>query len=251
MIAKFAAVPFKSKFIFQGNRWSFSLPKPGINLSFSFRMRESKKEKQARVLKIIAQLRKIYPDPKCALDFSNPFELLVATVLSAQCTDKRVNLVTPAVFKRCQTVKAYTELASKDLEKLIRSTGFYKNKTKSILGAAQKVMTEFGGEVPRTMEELVTIPGVGRKTANVILGNAFGIPGMPVDTHMIRLNNLLKLTAQKDPVKIESELTKIVPENEWTEYSHLIILHGRARCIARRPDCEHCEIRDLCPSKKR
>lgn len=211
-------------------------------------MKETENEKKRRILKIIESLRRAYPDAKCALNFSNPFELLVATVLSAQCTDKRVNLVTPAVFKRCKTVKDYTELAAEDLEKMIKSTGFYKNKTKSILGAAKKVLNEFGGKVPQAMEELVTIPGVGRKTANVILGNAFGIPGMPVDTHMIRLNNLLKLTKQRDPVKIESELTKLVPEKDWTEYSHLIIYHGRERCFARRPDCSGCEIRNLCPS---
>lgn len=213
-------------------------------------MKESESEKKKRVLEIIARLRKVYPDAKCALDFSNPFELLVATVLSAQCTDKRVNLVTPAVFKRCKTVKDYTEIAPEELEKLVQSAGFYKNKTRSILGAAKKVREEFGGKVPQTMEELVTIPGVGRKTANVILGNAFGVPGMPVDTHMIRINNLLKMTRHKDPVKIEMDLTKLVPEKDWTEYSHLIILHGRARCVARRPDCAQCEISDLCPSAR-
>lgn len=213
-------------------------------------MKESETDKKKRVLKIIARLRKAYPDAKCALDFSNPFELLVATVLSAQCTDKRVNMVTPAVFKRCKTVKDYTELEASELEKMVQSAGFYKNKTRSILGAAKKVHEEFGGKVPQTMEELVTIPGVGRKTANVILGNAFGVPGMPVDTHMIRINNLLKLTKHQDPVKIETDLTKLVPEKDWTEYSHLIILHGRARCVARRPDCAHCEISDLCPSAR-
>lgn len=211
-------------------------------------MKESLNEKKKRAAKIIKRLRAVYPDAKCALDFSNPFELLAATILSAQCTDKRVNMVTPALFKRCPKIRDYAELRPSELEKMIQSAGFYKNKARSILGAAEKILKEFNGEVPRTMEELVTLPGVGRKTANVILGNAFGIPGMPVDTHMIRINNLLKLTRQKDPVKIETELTALVPEKDWTEYSHLIILHGRARCVARRPDCPRCEIKDLCPS---
>ena len=213
-------------------------------------MKEKIQEKKKRIAAIIRRLRKVYPGVRCELDFSNPFELLAATVLSAQCTDKRVNLVTPNLFERCQSIQDFAEIPQSELEKMIQSTGFYRNKAKSILGAAKKILEEFGGEVPRTMQALVGLPGVGRKTANVILGNAFGIPGMPVDTHMIRLNNLLKLTRHKDPVKIETELTALVPEKDWTDYSHLIIRHGRARCIARRPDCVNCEINDLCPSRK-
>lgn len=211
-------------------------------------MPESQEQKHKRILKIIARLRKVYPNVKCALDFSTPFELLAATVLSAQCTDKRVNMVTPALFKRCPTIKSYTEAPLPEIEKIIQSTGFYKNKAKSIQGAARNVIERFGGKVPKKMEDLVTLPGVGRKTANVILGNAFGIPGIPVDTHMIRINNLLKLTAHIDPVKIETDLMKIVPVKEWTDYSHLIIQHGRVRCVARRPDCGGCEIQEFCPS---
>ena len=214
-------------------------------------MKESIQDKKKRVKAIIRRLRKAYPDAKCALNFSNPFELLAATVLSAQCTDKRVNMVTPELFKRCKTLKDYVALPIPELEKIIRSTGFYKNKAKSISGAAKQILERFHGKVPDRMEDLVTLSGVGRKTANVILGNAFGIPGLTVDTHMIRLNRLLGLTPHSDPVKIEMDLMALVPKHEWTNYSHWVIHHGRARCIARRPDCIHCEIRDLCPSAKK
>ncbi|MBI3313609.1 MAG: endonuclease III [Candidatus Omnitrophica bacterium] len=213
-------------------------------------MTESLEQKKKRVLKIISRLRKVYPDAKCALNFSNAFELLTATILSAQCTDKRVNIVTPGLFKKYKTVTAFAEAEPAELEKDIRSTGFYKNKAKSIIGAAKEVMNQFGGKVPDKMENLVTLPGVGRKTANVVLGNYFDVPGLTVDTHMTRINRLLGLTRNTDPVKIEFDLMKIVPQKEWTEFSHLIIHHGRARCIARRPDCLHCEIRELCPYGK-
>jgi endonuclease-3 len=173
---------------------------------------------------------------------------LAATVLSAQCTDKLVNLVTPALFKKYPGARAFAAAKPGEVEKAIHSTGFYRNKTKNILGAAKAVLERFGGEVPSRMEDLVTLPGVGRKTANVILGNAFGIPGIPVDTHMIRINRLLGLTRHADPVKIEFDLMELIPEKEWTLYSHLIIHHGRACCVARRPDCRYCEVRDLCPS---
>jgi len=205
------------------------------------------KDKQARVQALIARLRQAYPDAHCALHYKNPLELMVATILSAQCTDERVNKVTPALFKRFKTARAYAEGSLEEIQGLIRSTGFYQNKARNIQGAAQKIEKEFFGKVPQTMAELVGLPGVGRKTANVILGNAFGIPGMPVDTHMIRVNNRLGLTREKDPVKIEAELTALVPQAEWTLYSHWIISHGRARCQARKPDCESCEIADLCP----
>ena len=172
----------------------------------------------------------------------------MTTVLSAQCTDKLVNRVSPVLFKKYPSIRAFAFADLERIEKIIRSTGFYRNKTKNILGAAKTVLERFGGEVPARMEDLITIPGVGRKTANVILGNAFGIPGIAVDTHMIRINRLLGLTRHADPVKIEFDLMKLVPERNWTLYSHLIIHHGRVRCFARRPDCRRCEIRDLCPS---
>ncbi len=211
-------------------------------------MKETLAARKKRVRAIFLRLRKAYPESRCALSFRTPWELLVATVLSAQCTDKLVNQVTPALFKKYPSVRAFATADPKAVEKAVRSTGFYRNKTKSIIGAAKAVLERFGGEVPACMEDLVTIPGVGRKTANVILGNAFGIPGIAVDTHMIRINRLLGLTRHEDPVKIEFDLMELVPEKNWTLYSHLIIHHGRARCFARRPDCGHCEIRALCPS---
>jgi endonuclease-3 len=212
------------------------------------KMQESGAQKKKRVLRIMQKLRKVYPGVKCALDFSNPLQLLVATILSAQCTDRRVNLVTPALFKKYKTAADYAGADSEELENLIRSTGFYKNKTKNIQGAARVLLAHYGGIIPPRMEDLVTLPGVGRKTANVLLGNAFGIPGLPVDTHMIRINRLLGLTQNRDPVKIEFDLMKVLRPENWVEYSHLIIHHGRARCVARRPDCPHCEINGLCPS---
>lgn len=192
-------------------------------------------------------LRKAYPGLRCAIHFSNPWELLVATILSAQCTDKMVNKVTPVLFKKYPDIRSVADAVPKDFEKDIRSTGFYKNKTKNILASAREVLDRFGGKVPARMEDLVTLPGVGRKTANVILGNAFGIPGISVDTHMMRINRLLGLTQHTDPVKIEFDLMALVPHKDWTAYSSLIIHHGRVRCFARRPDCLHCEILKFCP----
>ncbi len=211
-------------------------------------MKESLEQKKKRVLKIITRLKKSNPDPKCALDFSNPLELLVATILSAQCTDKRVNMVTPAVFKKYKTAKDYAKADPGEFEGHIHSTGFYKNKAKNILGAAKEIVNRFGGIVPSRLEDLVTLPGVGRKTANVVLGNAYDTAGLTVDTHMIRLNRRLGLTTHTDPVKIELDLMKLVPQKQWTNYSHWIIHHGRTRCPARKPDCPNCEIRGLCPS---
>ncbi len=211
-------------------------------------MKENREQKKNRVLKIIKVLAKAYPDAKCALDFKNPLELLVATILSAQCTDKRVNMVTPHLFRKYKTAKDYASADPREFEEAVRSTGFYKNKARNIRLAARGIAERFAGKVPARLEDLVTLPGIGRKTANVVLGNAFGIPGLTVDTHMIRLNGRLGLTAQKDPVKIERDLMEIVPQKEWTEYSHLIIHHGRARCGARKPDCAGGEIRALCPS---
>jgi endonuclease-3 len=210
-------------------------------------VRETFADKKKRVRVIFRRLRKAYPDIRCAIHFTTPWELLVATVLSAQCTDKLVNQVTPALFKKYPGVQAFADADPEEVEKAVHSTGFYRNKTKNILGAAKAVLERFGGKVPACMDDLITIPGVGRKTANVILGNAFGIPGISVDTHMIRINRLLGLTQHADPVKIEFDLMKWVPQKDWTLYSHFIIHHGRVRCFARRPDCEHCEIRDVCP----
>lgn len=213
-------------------------------------MRESFEDKKKRVFKITGVLRKKYPNAHCALHFSNPLELLVATILSAQCTDKRVNLVTPALFKKYRRAADYANADPEALEKAIRSAGFYKNKAKNIMAACRTIVEQFKGDVPGKMEDLVSLRGVGRKTANVVLGNAFGVPGIPVDTHMIRVNRRLGLTDHSDPVKIEFDLMALVPKKDWTEYSHLIIYHGRARCFARKPDCGHCEIRKLCPSAK-
>ncbi len=211
-------------------------------------MKETLAAKKKRVRAIFLRLRKAYPDSRCALYFSTPWELLVATVLSAQCTDKLVNQVTPALFKKYPNVRAFAAADPGEVEQAVRSTGFYRNKTKNILGAARAILEKFGGKVPARMEDLTTIPGVGRKTANVVLGNAFGVPGIAVDTHMIRINRLLGLTRHTEPVKIEFDLMELVPEKAWTLFSHGIIHHGRARCVARRPDCQHCEIRGLCPS---
>jgi endonuclease-3 len=211
-------------------------------------MKETLENKKKRVRAISRKLRRAYPDAACALHFGTPWELLVATVLSAQCTDKLVNRVTPALFKKYPGVRAFASANARGVEKAIHSTGFYRNKARNILGAAKAVLERFGGKVPARMEDLVILPGVGRKTANVILGNAFGVPGIAVDTHMIRINRLLGLTRHTDPVKIEFDLMALVPKKDWTLYSHRIIRHGRARCFARRPDCGHCEIRDLCPS---
>jgi endonuclease-3 len=208
---------------------------------------ESSASRAARAKKIVRQLAKMYPDARCALDFENPLELLIATVLSAQCTDKRVNMVTPALFQRYPTAKAYATASPRHLEKMIASTGFFRNKTKSIISACRRIVNEHGGEVPGTMEELVKLPGVGRKTANVLLGNAFGIPGLTVDTHMIRVNRRLGLTRHTDAVKIEQDLMQLIPEREWTMYSHRIIHHGRTICQARKPACESCGLAPLCP----
>ena len=211
-------------------------------------MNKKTKALQRRARAILRKLDKVYPDIQCAIHFSTPWELLVATVLSAQCTDKLVNQVTPALFKKYPGPEAFVGADPREVERAIHSTGFYRNKTRNILGAAKAVLERFNGEVPPKMEDLVTIPGVGRKRANVILGNAFGIPGLSVDTHMIRLNRLLGLTRHQDPVKIEFDLRELVPQKDWTLFSHLVIHHGRMRCVARRLDCLHCEIQSLCPS---
>jgi endonuclease III len=204
-----------------------------------------------RVKQLVRIWPKIYPDAHTELTFKNPLELLIATILSAQCTDKRVNLVTPALFKKYRTAKDYATAPPAELEKAIRSTGFFRSKTKSIRGATSKIVEKFAGQVPSTMEELRELPGVGRKTANVMLGNAFGKnEGIVVDTHVIRLSQRLGLTKKKDAVKIELDLMKLVPREHWTNWSHWLIWHGRRRCYARRPDCFNCEVFKLCPSGK-
>ncbi|PYO88788.1 MAG: endonuclease III [Gemmatimonadetes bacterium] len=206
-------------------------------------------ERKARARKIIARLKREYPDATCALHHQNALELVVATILSAQCTDARVNMVTPHLFAKYRTAADYAAADPRVLEKEIQSTGFFRNKTKSIMGMAQALVERHGGEVPQTMEELTALPGVGRKTANVILGTWFKKnEGVVVDTHVHRLTKLLGLTRQDDPVKIEQELMEIVPRDDWTWFSHTLILHGRAVCIARRPRCAECVINRLCPS---
>jgi len=206
-------------------------------------------ERKARARKIIARLKREYPDATSALHHSNALELVVATILSAQCTDARVNMVTPHLFAKYRTAAAYAAADPRVLEKEIQSTGFFRNKTKSIIGMAQALVERHAGEVPQTMEELTALPGVGRKTANVILGTWFKKnEGVVVDTHVHRLTKLLGLTRQDDPVKIEQDLMAIVPRDHWTWFSHTLILHGRAVCIARRPKCAECVINRLCPS---
>lgn len=196
--------------------------------------------------KVVDFLSREYPEPKCALDHETPAQLLFATILSAQCTDVRVNMVTPALFKKYPTVESLAKAKPKDVEKIIFSTGFYKNKTKSLIGAAKAITKQYGGELPRSLAELTELPGVGRKTANVLLGNAFGIPGLVVDTHVKRLSNLLGLTEEQDPVKIEFALMELVPKEKWTDFSHWLILHGRSVCIARRPKCVSCVLQKDC-----
>jgi endonuclease-3 len=198
-----------------------------------------------------ARLAAAYPDAHCALDHRNAYELLVATILSAQCTDARVNLVTPALFAKYPTARDLAEAEQEDVEELIRSTGFFRNKAKSLLGMARALVERHGGEVPRTMDELTQLPGVGRKTANVILGNAFGMnEGVVVDTHVTRLSNLLGLTRESDAVKIEQDLVRLFPREQWTMLSHLLIEHGRRVCVARTPKCDICPLADLCPSAR-
>jgi len=206
-------------------------------------------ERKARARKIIARLKREYPDATSALHHQSALELAVATILSAQCTDARVNLVTPHLFAKYRTAADYASADPRVLEKEIQSTGFFRNKTKSIIGMAQALVERHGGEVPQTMEELTALPGIGRKTANVILGTWFKKnEGVVVDTHVQRLTGLLGLTKQTDPVKIEQELMQIVPRDDWTWFSHTLILHGRAICIARRPKCPECVLNRLCPS---
>ena len=210
--------------------------------------RENTAVKKARALKIIAALQRTYPNAHCELNFSNSLELLIATILSAQCTDKRVNLVTAELFKTYRAAKDFAAAPLAEIEGAVRSTGFFRNKAKNIKTCCAALLEKFGGEVPRTMDELHALAGVGRKTANVVLGNAFGINvGLVVDTHVTRLANRLGLAKGADAVKLERELMRLVPQNKWTQFSHWLIWHGRRRCVARKPDCAGCEIQNLCP----
>lgn len=211
--------------------------------------RESKVKKRKRTEEILGRLRSEYPDSHCALIHQDPLQLLVATILSAQCTDKRVNLVTPELFARYPAAADYAGAPLAEIEEAVRSTGFYRNKARSLKGLGQALVADHDGEVPQTMEELVRLPGVGRKTANVVLGNAFGVSaGVVVDTHVGRLSQRLVLTSHKDAVKIEADLVQLVPQEAWTLWSHLLIDHGRQTCKARKPACADCFLIDLCPA---
>ena len=212
-------------------------------------MRESKTKKLERMNSILTVLQKQYPDAVCALHYSTPFQLLIATILSAQCTDARVNMVTPHLFAEYPDAETMQKADINHLEEIIHSTGFYKAKAKNILACSQMIMNVYNGELPLDIDALILLPGVGRKTANVLLGNAFGInAGITVDTHVTRIMNALKFVKTTDAVKIEQELMPLVPQNDWTVFTHRIIEHGRAVCIARRPKCNDCVISKYCPS---
>jgi endonuclease III len=201
--------------------------------------------KRARL--ISRRLARLYPDAHCALHHDNPLQLLVATILSAQCTDVRVNLVTPALFARFPDAPAFASADQEELETLIKSTGFFRNKARNIIASCKTIVREHAGKVPRTLEELVPLPGIGRKTANVVLGDAFDVPGITVDTHVGRLSRRMGLTTHTDPVKVEHDLMKLIPRKDWTPFSHCMIFHGRQVCFARKPNCEGCRLNDQCP----
>lgn len=207
---------------------------------------ETKDQLKQRAKSIVQTLKELYPGAKCSLDYKNPFELLIATILSAQCTDKRVNMVTPALFKQFPTAEKMSQADQGQIENLVRSTGFYKNKAKNILLCSQSIVNHYAGVVPNSMEQLSSLAGVGRKTANVVLGNAFGVPGMVVDTHVTRISNLLGLAKGQDAVKIEKQLEQVIERSDWIIFSHLLIEHGRQICVARRPKCDGCQLLKLC-----
>lgn len=208
------------------------------------------KKDDPRLLQFTDYLTELFPEPACALVFATPFQLLVATILSAQCTDKQVNKVTPALFEKYPDAEAMAKADIEDIENIIHSTGFYKNKAKNIINAARGLVEKFGGVVPSNMEDLTSLAGVGRKTANVVLGNAFDIPGMVVDTHVKRITNRMGLTKNQDPEKIEQDLMKIIPEKQWTLFSHRLVLFGRSVCDAKKPDCANCKVKNVCPAAK-
>ena len=208
---------------------------------------KTKAERDERLKKILAGLDKLYPNVTCALDHSNAWELLAATILSAQCTDKRVNMVTPGLFRKYPTIQDFASASQEEMADAVRSTGFYNNKAKSLIGAARKLLSDFGGEVPKDIDKLLTVPGAARKTANVVLGTVYGIAsGVVVDTHVQRISQRLDLAKDTEPVKIERDLMKLLPQNKWIEFSHQIIHHGRGPCVARKPKCSECGIADLC-----
>lgn len=212
--------------------------------------REPDAAKTRRVAALLAALQRTYPNAHCELNYSNPLELLVATILSAQCTDKRVNQVTAELFRQYRTAADYANAPPGELERAIQSTGFYRNKARNLRSCCRQLVERYSGQVPRSLEALTQLPGVGRKTANVVLGNAFGLnEGLVVDTHVARLAQRLDLTRQRDPLKIEQDLMKRVPRELWTRFSHWLIWHGRRRCTARKPDCAGCEIATLCPRR--
>jgi endonuclease-3 len=228
---------------------NFAAPMPSLKSSFKSKVKRPKTaaERAARLKKILATLDRMFPEAHCALHHSNAWELLVATILSAQCTDKRVNAVTPGLFKKYPTIQDFASANQEELAQDIRSTGFFNNKSKSVIGAAKKILSDFKGEIPRTIEELLTVPGAARKTANVVLGTAYGIAsGIVVDTHVQRISQRLDLTKSTEPVKIEQDLMKIIPKGKWILFSHQIILHGRALCVARKPLCAECGLNPVC-----
>lgn len=208
--------------------------------------KESKRSRRERAQAINGVLARAWPEAKCALNFENPYQLLAATILSAQCTDERVNMVTPSLFQRCPGPQSLAGIDQEELEALVRTTGFFRNKAKNLKGMAKGLLELYGGSVPQTMEELRPLPGVGRKTANVVLGNCFNTPGLTIDTHMQRVNRRLGLTKAENPEKIEKDLMELVPQPEWTNYSHRVIFHGRYICQARRPQCERCPVTEYC-----
>ncbi|HEU4787630.1 MAG TPA: endonuclease III [Gemmatimonadaceae bacterium] len=219
------------------------MPKPAAS--------RRKRPTPERAREIYDRLAEHYPDAKCALDYRTPYQLLVATILSAQCTDKRVNMVTPALFKRYRTPAAMADANPEELEEMIKSTGFYRNKTKSLVGMSRALVERHRGRVPEQLDALVKLPGVGRKTANVVLGNAFDLnEGVVVDTHVARLSQRLGFARQTDPVKIEQDLMRLFPSDRWTMLAHLLIEHGRRICVARKPKCESCFLNDVCPSSR-
>ncbi len=206
-------------------------------------------KKQERALDIVSRLKRMYPKAKCSLDFMNAFELLIATILSAQSTDVRVNIVTKSLFRKYPGPAEFANASQVEMEKDVRQTGFYRNKAKAVIACSKAIMEKHGGQVPQTMDELTALPGVGRKTANVVLGNAFHkAVGIVVDTHVTRLSGRLGLTSNSDAEKIEQDLMKLIPQKEWTNFSHRLIYHGRAICIARKPKCSECLLNELCPS---
>jgi endonuclease III len=245
--ARIAAAPLKPAFGFDRKVHPGAPLKPASGLSGKAKLKPYNPLGPERIAAILTGLDKLYPNVRCALHHSSAGELLVATILSAQCTDVRVNMVTPGLFKKYPTPQHFAALQPEELEDDIRSTGFFRNKSKSIVGAARRIVNDFGGEVPRTMEELLTVPGAARKTANVVLGSWFGIAaGIVVDTHVQRISRRLELTKNEDPPKIEQDLIKVIPQSKWIDFSHQIIHHGRSLCIARKPKCADCPLETLC-----